>query len=434
MRPEYGGGATELGREYAWAKLSPPMPEGESPITVIERQPWMTEDSTRAVLAALGHASARFAGGPVRDAILGRTVSDIDIATIHPPEEAMRRLQAKGIAVVPTGLAHGTVTAVIAPRHFEITTLRRDIETFGRHARVAFTADWAEDARRRDFTMNALYLDEDGAVFDYVGGLADLRAGRVRFVGDARQRIREDVLRILRFYRFGAHYAQGPFDEEGRAATRELKDLLPQLSAERIASELLKLLAAADPAKTLAVMVEDGVLDKILPEARSLGLLAALVPLEQVPDPVRRLAALVADDAAGAETAARRLKLKVAERTRLVAIAAPPFPVVLAADDTSQRRALYRLGAALYADLVLTRAAAEGKGPRAHALLELASAWKKPRFPLKGDDLVARGIAPGPEVGELLGAIEGWWEAGDFRADRKAALAELERRLGARRG
>ncbi len=186
------------------------MQEGESPITVIEPLPWMTEAATRAVLAALGPGNARFAGGPVRDALLGRSIIDIDLATPLPPEDVMRRLAAQGIAVVPTGLAHGTVTAVIAERHFEITTLRRDIETYGRHARVEFTADWAADARRRDFTMNALYLDAEGAVFDHVGGLADLRAGRVRFVGDARQRIREDVLRLLRFYRFSAHYAAGP--------------------------------------------------------------------------------------------------------------------------------------------------------------------------------------------------------------------------------
>ncbi|HUK60186.1 MAG TPA: CCA tRNA nucleotidyltransferase [Stellaceae bacterium] len=406
------------------------MPEGEQPVTKIEPLPWMTAAPTRAVLAALGSGNARFAGGPVRDALLGRDVVDIDIATSLEPEEVMRRLAAAGIAVVPTGLAHGTVTAVIAPRHFEITTLRRDVETFGRHARVEFTADWAADARRRDFTMNALYLDAAGAVFDHVGGLADLRAGRVRFVGDARERIREDVLRLLRFYRFSAHYAAGPFDEDGRAAARELKDLLPRLSAERVAAELLKLLAASDPAAALALMAEDGVLARILPEARGLALLAALVPLEPAPDPVRRLAALVADDARSAEAAARRLKLKTSERARIVAIAAPPFPVMLSGDDATQRRALYRLGAARYADLVLMRAAAEGKGARATALLAFAAAWKKPRFPLKGADLVARGLAPGPEVGELLGAIELWWEAGDFRADRKAALAELERRMG----
>jgi len=335
---------------------------------------------------------------------------------------------------VPTGLAHGTVTAVIAPRHFEITTLRRDIETFGRHARVVFTEDWEEDAQRRDFTMNALYLDEDGRVFDYVGGLADLRAGRVRFVGDARQRIREDVLRLLRFYRFCAHYAAGPADPEGRAAARDLKELLPTLSAERVAAELLKLLGAADPVATLALMVEDGVLENILPEARSLALLAALVPLEPAPDPVRRLAALAARDAASAEAAARRLKLKTADRARLAAIATPPFPVDLAGDEAAQRRALYRLGANRYADLVLMRAAAEGKAARAKALLELAAGWRKPRFPLKGGDLVAHGLAPGPEVGRLLGEIEAWWESGDFRADRKAALAELERRLGGKHG
>jgi len=397
------------------------------PITSL---PWMSEAATRAVMAALGEANARFVGGCVRDALLGRPVLDIDIATKLPPDEVTRRLEAAGIRAVPTGLAHGTVTAVLKPRHFEITTLRRDVETFGRHARVAFTDDWAEDAGRRDFTMNALYLSADGAVFDPIGGLADLREGRVRFVGDAGRRIDEDVLRLLRFYRFYAHYGKGEADEAARDAARERAPLLPSLSAERVAAEMLKLLAAPDPLPVLALMREDGVLAQMLPEATAFDRLAALVALDATVDPLRRLGALAATDAAAAEAVGARLKLSRAERERLAAFAAPPWPVALDGDGRAQRRALYHLGAALYRDLVLLRATESGDADRARDLLTRADAWTPPRLPLKGRDVTARGIAAGPIVGQLLAEIEAWWEDGDFRADRAACRAELERRIG----
>ena len=263
----------------------------------IAPQPWMTEAATASVLGALG-GTARFVGGCVRDALLGRAIVDIDIATPLLPEEVMRRLEAAGIKAVPTGLDHGTVTAVAPPRRFEVTTLRRDVETDGRHARVAFTDDWAADASRRDFTMNALFLDAEGRVFDPMGGLPDLHAGRVRFVGDPATRIREDVLRILRFYRFQAHYGRGEADPPARADCRALAPLLPSLSGERVAAELLKLLAAPDPMPTLRLMAADGVLAMLLPEARRLARLAALIPLEGIGDPLRRLAALLDDGAA----------------------------------------------------------------------------------------------------------------------------------------
>jgi poly(A) polymerase len=396
-------------------------------------QPWMSEPATRAVLRALapaGDAAARFVGGCVRDALLGRAIGDIDIATPLLPEEVMRRLEAARIRAVPTGLAHGTVTAVVPPRHFEITTLRRDVETFGRHARVAFTDDWAADAARRDFTMNALFLDAEGQVFDPVGGLGDLRAGYVRFVGDAGTRIREDVLRILRFYRFHAHYGRGAADSEARAACRALAALLPTLSGERVAAETLKLLAAPDPLPTLRMMAEDGVIAALLPELRRLDRLAALIPLEPAPDALRRLGALLDGDAGAAAAMAERLRLANAQRERLVALAAPPSAVDLAGDERAQRRALHRLGAELYRDLVLLRAAERGDAVRARDLLALATGWRPREFPLKGRDAAALGIAQGPEIGRLLAAVEAWWEDGDFRADRKAALAELRRRVG----
>jgi poly(A) polymerase len=400
--------------------------ESDAAVARIPPQAWMSEPATLAVLQALGGAG-RFVGGCVRDALLGRAIGDIDIATPLAPEEVMRRLEAAKIKAVPTGLAHGTVTAVVPPRHFEITTLRRDVETFGRHARVAFTDDWAADAARRDFTLNALFLDAAGNVFDPLGGLVDLRAGKVRFVGDAATRIQEDVLRLLRFYRFHAHYGRGEADAAARAACRTLAHLLPTLSAERVTIELLKLLAAPDPLPTLSLMAEDGVLPVLLPEARSLALVAALVPLEPAADALRRLAALVAG---GAESVADRLRLSNEQRARLAAMAAPPWPVDLAGGERAQRRALYHLGAPLYRDLLLLAAAAKGEAARLPALLALAEAWRKPRFPLKGGDLAALGLPPGPEIGRLLAALESWWEEGDFRADRAALLAEARRRMG----
>ena len=408
------------------AVTAAPQPDGR-----ITPQPWMSEAATEAVLKALvaEGGGARFVGGCVRDALLGRAIGDIDIATPLRPEEVMRRLEAASIRAVPTGLAHGTVTAVVAPRHFEVTTLRRDVETFGRHARVQFTDDWAEDARRRDFTMNALFLDADGNVFDPVHGLQDLLAGHVRFVGDAATRIREDVLRLLRFYRFHAHYGQGAADAEARAACRALAALLPTLSGERVAAETLKLLAAPDPLPTLRMMAEDGVLAAFLPEARHFGRLAAVVPLEPAPDALRRLGMLLDDDAGTAAAVAERLRLSNEQSERLVRAAGPPVAVDLAGDERAQRRALYHLGADLYRDLVLRRAAEGGDAARARALLALAEAWRPLEFPLKGRDVTALGVPAGPEIGRLLAAVAQWWEDGDFRADRKAALAELKRRV-----
>jgi len=402
-----------------------PANDAEAPAWRIVPQPWMEEPPVRAVLAALGGAG-RFVGGCVRDALLGRVIGDIDLATPLPPGEVMRRLAAAAIKAVPTGLAHGTVTAVVPPRRLEITTLRRDVETFGRHARVAFTVDWAEDAMRRDFTMNALFLDAEGNVFDPVHGLSDLQAGRVRFVGDAATRIREDLLRILRFYRFQAHYGRGEADRAARDACRALASLLPNLSGERVAGEFLKLLVAADPVPTLRLMQQDGVLGVLLPQARRLERLEGLIRLEEAPDAIRRLAALLAGDAA---SAAERLKLSAADRDRLLALEAAP-PLDLAADDRTQRRLAWRFGAELYCDAVLLIAAEGGDAARVRHLLALAEACRTLRFPLQGRDVTALGLPAGPEIGRLLKEVEEWWIAGDFQADRRAALVELKRRAG----
>jgi len=397
------------------------------PVRTIEPRKWMRDAVTRRVMRALAAADAepRFVGGAVRDTLLGRLPREIDIATPLEPDVVMRRLSAAGIRAVPTGIAHGTVTAATPKRIFEITTLRRDVETDGRHAKVAFGVDWAADARRRDFTMNALSLDRHGRLYDDVGGLADLEAGRVRFVGDPATRIREDVLRLLRYYRFVAYYGKDGGDRVARAACRAAARLLPTLSAERIAVEFLKLLAAPDPLPALRMMQADGVLTAVLPESAGLARLRRLIALEPAADPIRRLAALIARDAGAV---ADRLKLSGVQRERLEALLAKPA-IVLDADRAAQRRALYRWGAAVYADRVLLAAAARPRPRGVRRLLRLAQSWKSPRFPLRGRDLLAAGVAPGPQVGALLAALEAWWIKGDFRATAAQCRAELRRRL-----
>jgi poly(A) polymerase len=395
----------------------------------IAPQEWMTEPATRGLLDALtaGGVDARFVGGAVRDALRRLPIDDIDIdiATPAPPERVIKLLEKAGIRVVPTGLAHGTVTAVIPPRHFEITTLRRDVETYGRRARVAFDADWAADAARRDFTMNAIFLAPDGAVYDTVGGLADLQAGHVRFVGDPATRIAEDVLRLLRYYRFEARFGTGDGDEPARAACRAAAHLLPTLSIERVAQELIRLLETRDPGRALEMMAEDGALVVVLPQARRLERLRQMIAIEPEPDPLRRLAALIEADADGAAALAERLHFPNAWRERLRGLT-PPWPIDPLGGPAAQRRALYRLGAERYRDTALLLAADSGMSTEPLvSLLALARDWTAPEFPISGHDVTALGIPPGPRVGALLDAIERWWEADDFAADRSTCLAHL---------
>jgi poly(A) polymerase len=394
----------------------------------IAPQPWMEEPATRAVLDALAAAgaAAMFVGGAVRDALLGCKIGDIDLATPAPPERVMALLEARGIKTVPTGLAHGTVTAVVPPRHFEITSLRRDVETYGRHARVAFGADWAADAARRDFTINAIFLAPDGTLYDPMGGLADLKAGRVRFVGDPAARIAEDVLRLLRYYRFEARFGTGGGDAAARAACRAAVPLLPTLSAERVAQEILRLLAAGNPVPALRMMREDGVLAAVLPEARRLDRLECLLAFEAEHDALLCLAALVDVDAAGMVALALRLRLSNAARDRLAGLA-PPWPLDPEADRRDARRALYRLGAGRASDLARLLAAEGRISPeRLAEFLALARDWTPPEFPLSGRDVVALGVAPGRRVGRLLAAVRGWWEERDFAADYAQCLARLQ--------
>jgi poly(A) polymerase len=382
----------------------------------------MEDAATRAVMMAL-KGDARFVGGCVRDTILKRPIRDIDIATPLFPEEVTRRLEAAAIKAIPTGIAHGTITAVAASRPFEITTLRRDVETFGRHATVAFSADWQEDSRRRDFTMNALSMTLDGEVFDYHDGLRDLHAGKVRFVGDPALRIREDVLRLLRFYRFHAWYGRGTADDAARAACRASTPLVPTLSGERLRTEMLKLLDARNPLPSLAMMIEDGVLARMIPRARPLEMLARLIKLEGKPDALRRLGLLIEGDAA---SIAAKLKLSNAARDRLIGIGTS---VDLDGDPVAQHQQIYRLGHEAYADRVLITAAGTGKTETVKPLLAAAKRWKLPVFPLKGADVTALGIAPGPAVGRLLAELEAEWAVGDFQSQRPTLLADLKRRI-----
>ena len=356
--------------------------------------------------------TARLVGGCVRDTLAGRPVADIDLATPLPPEDAARTLTTAGIRVIPTGLAHGTVTALIDGRPYEITTLRRDLVTDGRHAEVAWTADWREDAARRDFTMNAMSLTPDGALHDYFGGAADLAAGRVRFVGDAATRVAEDYLRILRFFRFQARYGAGDPDPAALAAIRGGLGGLAQLSAERVWSELKRILEAPDPGGALRLMDEVGVLPAIVPEGVAIVDLAALPP-----DPVLRTAALLTGDRAAF---AKRLKLSLAEAARLLSLQGPPP----SGDDADLRRQL----ADIDADTLIGRSLLAGQP---EAVRDRIRAIPRPVFPLEGRDALALGLKPGPRVGALLREVRGWWLDGGCLAGPGACRAELARRANA---
>lgn len=372
------------------------------------------------LVETLGTDNARYVGGVVRDALLGIDAADIDVATVHPPEEVVRRLAAAGMKAVPTGLAHGTITAVLASGPVEVTTLRRDVETDGRHAVVAFTDRWQEDAARRDFTINALYADATtGAVFDWFGGLDDLAAGRVRFIGDPYRRIAEDHLRILRFFRFHARFGEVPDADALAACTARANDLMA-LSRERIAAELLKLLVAARAVPAAALMIERGILKPVLPEigAEGVARLERLARREIAaglsPDPIRRLAALLPLDSALGEAIGARLKLSNAQRKRLTAALEPA---------TGLPRALaYRIGWDGAVDRLLLSDSSDAEVADAWRSL---NDWQPPRLPLTGGALVARGVTAGPDVARLLRQVEDQWVSEGFPDEgRVAALAD----------
>ncbi|PTQ13011.1 polynucleotide adenylyltransferase [Sphingomonas oleivorans] len=385
---------------------------------------WRARAGLDALVRTLGAGDGlvRFVGGAVRDTLLGLPVADIDCATALMPDEVRERIRAAGFKAVPTGIAHGTVTAVLPEGPVEVTTLRRDVSTDGRRATVAFTEDWREDAARRDFTINALSADPlTGEIHDYFGGLGDLEAGLVRFIGDAERRIAEDHLRILRFFRFHARFGQGAPDAAGLAACAARANDLMALSRERIADELIKLLAVADPTPTVALMVEHGIFAPVLPEIDAAGVarLAELVAREQImarPDPLRRLAALLPADPAVAENVAARLKLSNANRKRLA----------LAADDAAPiepRRLAYRIGSEGATDRLLLRAPDRDSAASGLAALE---GWAPPRLPLGGGDLIRRGLKAGPVVAATLRAIERRWVEEDFPGEARLAAILAE--------
>jgi poly(A) polymerase len=396
---------------------------------------WLEEPETRAVMQALGNA--RFVGGAVRNAMLGLAVVDIDIAVPVPPEETVKLLEAADIKAIPTGFDHGTITAIKNGKVFEITSLRRDVATDGRHAVVAYTSEWDEDAGRRDFTINALYAAADGEVFDYVGGLEDLIAGRVRFVGDPRARIREDYLRILRLFRFHAWYGKGEMDAEGLHAAAEGKSGLAQLSGERIAKELLRLLECPNPAPVLRTMTASGILPELLPFALQLPRLERLIHADAdnffPPDALLRLAALLPDDPSAARAVAERLKLSGAARARLEALAGLTEKTPAHLSAQAVRKLLYRLGAAAFKDRVRLNWAAAAPGSNAiswRMQLSVADAYEKPRFALSGHDVMLAGVPEGPQVGQILAQLEDWWIEQDFPDDAPALAEQLKALTG----
>ncbi|MDG4852714.1 MULTISPECIES: CCA tRNA nucleotidyltransferase [unclassified Mesorhizobium] len=418
-------------------------------VSLSGRADWLGQKHLQKLLAALkeGGEEARVAGGAVRNALIGQPVADIDIATTTVPEDTIRRAQAAGFKTVPTGIEHGTVTAIAGGKAYEVTTLRADIETDGRRAKVIFGRDWRADAARRDFTINALYAEADGAIVDLVGGVADIEARRLRFIGDPEARIREDYLRILRFFRFFAWYGDGRPDAEGLKACARLKDGLGRLSAERVWSELKKLLSAPDPSRALLWMRQAGVLTAVLPESEKWGIDAihGLVRTEKDlgwdADPLLRLEAVVPPDAARMKTLAERLRFSTdeGERLRHWAQTVPPEPKT-AETELSKRlyfgdrqgfvdRLRLALAAARTGAIEDDQAMMEAGG--FSRLLGFALKWQKPSFPIKGTDLTELGAAPGPKLGATLKNLEREWVDSAFAMDRGALLKRAAQALEA---
>lgn len=392
---------------------------------------WLTAPASRAVMAALESArpgSARYVGGCVRNTLRGLPADDIDVATQLDPQAVLAALKAAGIRAIPTGIEHGTVTAVHESVPVEITTLRRDVETDGRRAVVAFTEDWAEDAARRDFRMNAIYATPDGRLHEVVpGSVADAIEGRVIFIGEADQRLIEDYLRILRFYRFNAWYGAA-IDPEGQAACARQKDGLAKIAAERIWKELKRTLAAPDPSEALIAMEEAGVLAAVLPAA-SASLLPGLIAAEREaglsPDPMRRLMALLPRRQRDTSEAATRLRLSNEEALRLTAWSDAALPHILGAAEEDAAEAFYRFTPAAVLDRAVLEAAAGRAGDLAQ-IVRLASAWACPKFPLGGADALSAGLS-GPEIGQRLGDLEEAWIASGFALSRDELLRQLRR-------
>lgn len=389
-----------------------------------DRAAWLATPALAKVFTALraGGHEARIVGGAVRNVLSGRDVTDIDLATTAPPDDVLRLARDAGLGAYPTGIDHGTVTVTADGRAFEVTSLRRDVETDGRRAVVAFTRDWYEDSLRRDFTINALYLDQLHHVYDFHGGLADLENGRVRFIGDAHNRIREDYLRILRFFRFTAEYAPGLPDPEGLAACADLKSGIAQLSAERIGAEVLKILATPRPSALCQVMEETGISKQIFGTPTTPALLAKLEAIETAQslkrDPLLRLGVLALDAGGNCRALADRLRLSN-ESARALQSAVHIDPAITAAGAPLRevRAALYRLGNPAFDRTVIAswaRSDDKPDNPARVAFLTLSANWIALKCPVSGADILALGVPAGPRVGQILKAFENWWIAEDF--------------------
>lgn len=414
-------------------------------INISGKADWLKAKPLQALFNALNRdgGEARVVGGAVRNTLLGTKVSDVDLATTHLPQETVRLAKEAGFKPVPTGIEHGTITVVVQGHPFEVTTLRQDVETDGRHAKVAFGTDWKADAERRDFTINALYATADGTIIDDVGGLADIESRTLRFIGDAEQRIREDYLRILRFFRFFAWYGSGRPEADGLRASARLKDGLAQLSAERVWAELKKLLSAPDPSRALLWMRQGGVLNLILPESEKWGidaihgLMRTEADLGWQADPLLRLASIVPPDSVRMEEMGKRLKMSNAERARLEAWARADA-VKPELSEQALKKAIYRGSKQAVVDrirLAYAAARADAAGSddamiRAGGfarLLDAAERYDAPVFPVTGSDLLALGIEKGPGLGEALRSLETFWIDSGFSLDRAALLDKLDR-------
>ncbi len=398
---------------------------------------WLKRPETVRVFAALNTdgVMTRAVGGAVRNALLGLPVTEVDLATTALPEKVIALARKADLKAVPTGIEHGTVTVVADGVPFEVTTLRRDVETFGRHATVAFTEDWEADARRRDFTLNALYAGGDGAVFDPLNGYPDLMAGRVRFIGDAEARIREDYLRILRFFRFNAYYGNGPLDRQGLQASVRLRAGLDQLSAERVGAELRRLLVAPQAMQAVEALFDYGLLSGLLGSVPRLERLNRLIAIEEAlglaPDATVRLAALAVFVEEDAERLAARLRLSNAEQA-VLALGAADHATSGLPNDGAAKRALYRLGPDAFTARMLIAWADCGASPNDQnwrEALTLAERWQAPSLPLRGSDIMALGLE-GPEVGAMLRRLEAEWIAGGFADGREQLLVKARKLAG----
>ncbi len=401
------------------------------PISSLAGASWLATPETQAVFDAIGRdgAQIRVVGGAVRNALMGRPVGDIDFATTAAPEITIALAEDAGMRVEPVGLSHGTVLVVVNDIAYEVTTLRVDEATDGRHADVRFTDDWEADARRRDFTINSLYADRDGTVHDPLGGIDDIAAGRIRFIGDAGERIREDFLRILRFFRLNAEYGSGPYDEAGLGACVRERHGIGRLSAERVRSELLRLLIAPKALDALNIMFDYGLLVGLLDAVPRIACVARIANLEsglgRAPDSILRLAALSVGVEEDAERLARRLKLSNSARARLVSMSAGAPQILTAPNEYQTRELRYRLGQEKCADRILLAWACssrDGDDAQWLAALAIAEHWQAPKFPISGADLLALGASEGPGVGEALSEAEEIWIATDFTMDRAELL------------